>query len=93
MVVGVVSWQLAIPGCRSLKEKRMVVRSLKDRIKSRFNVSIAETAHQDVWTRAELSVAAVGGDGAFVDSLLDRVDRFVVEDRRAQVVSTSRELY
>ena len=93
MVVGLISWQLALPDCRSLKEKRMVVRSLKDRIRHRFNVSVAETAHQDVWTRAELSVAAVGGDGAFVGSVLDSVDRFVVEDRRALVTGTRRELF
>ena len=93
MVVGLISWQLALPDCRSLKDKRMVVRSLKDRIRQRFNVSVAETAHQDVWTRAELSVAVVGGDGAFVDSVLDNVDRFVVGDGRALVTKTYRELF
>ena len=93
MVVGVITWQLALPDCRSLKDKRMVVRSLKDRLRHRFNVSVAETAHQDVWTRAELSVAAVGGDGAFVGSVLDTVDRFVVGDGRALVTGTRRELY
>ena len=93
MVVGLISWQLALPDCRSLKDKRSVVRSLKDRIRQRFNVSVAETAHQDIWTRAELSVAAVGGDGAFVNSVLDSVDRFVVGDRRALVTGTHRELF
>ena len=71
----------------------MVVRSLKDRIRHRFNVSVAETAHQDVWTRAELSVAVVSEGRSFVDSVLDKVDRFVVEDGRAMVTRTHRELH
>lgn len=71
----------------------MVVRSLRDRIRHRFNVSVAETAYQDVWTRAELSVAVVGGEGGFVDSVLDTVDRFVESDGRAIVSGTRRELY
>jgi uncharacterized protein YlxP (DUF503 family) len=92
-VVGVMSWQLTIPGCQSLKEKRMVVRSLKDRIRHRFNVSVAETAHQDVWTRAELSVALVSADRAFVETVLDKVDRLVSGDGRALVASSERDVY
>jgi hypothetical protein len=92
-VVGVISWQLSIPGCQSLKEKRMVVRSLKDRIRHRFNVSVAETAHQDVWTRAELTIAVVSGERAFVEGVLDKVDRLVLGDGRALVASTRREFF
>lgn len=92
MVVGVISWQLSLPGCRSLKEKRMVVRSLKERLRSRFNVSVAETGHQDVWTRAEVTVVLVAGDRRFADSVLDRVDRFVEQDRRAVIAGTTRDL-
>jgi uncharacterized protein YlxP (DUF503 family) len=92
-VVGVISWQLTIPGCQSLKEKRMVVRSLKDRIRHRFNVSVAETGYQDVWTRAELSVALVSGERAFVETVLDKVDRLVTSDGRALVASTRRDVY
>ena len=93
MVVGVISWQLSLPGCRSLKEKRMVVRSLKDRIRHRFNVSVAETDHQDVWSRAEISVAVVTGEVSFAENVLDEVDRLVVGDGRALVSATRRDLY
>ena len=92
MVVGVLSWQLALPGCSSLKEKRAVVRSLKDRLKHRFNVSIAETAHQDVWTRAELTAALVATDARFAESVLDTMDRFVSGYGRAVVTGSRREL-
>ena len=56
MVVGVMTWELHLEGCRSLKEKRHVLKSLKDRLHNRFNVSAAETAHHDLWQRAELTV-------------------------------------
>jgi len=93
MVVGSISWQLSLPGCGSLKEKRTVVRSLKDRIRNRFNVSVAETDHQDVWTRAEISVALVATDGRFADSVLDKVDDFVDREARAIVMKTRRALH
>ncbi|MCK5651904.1 MAG: DUF503 domain-containing protein [Gemmatimonadetes bacterium] len=90
MVITVVTWELSIPGCSSLKEKRMVVRSLKDRMRNKFNVSVAETGHQDVLTRAELSVALVATDQRFADSVIDKVDRLVDTDRRALIIHTSR---
>ena len=65
MVVGVLSLELSLPGCSSLKEKRSVIRSIKDRLRHRYNVSVAETAYQDVKTRAELTVALVATDGRF----------------------------
>ena len=93
MVVGVLSWQLSLPGCSSLKEKRAVIRSLKERLRHRFNVSIAETNHQDVWTRAELTIALVSTDGHFANTVLDKIDHLVATDSRAIVTQTHRELY
>ncbi len=93
MVVGVMTWQLSLPGCSSLKEKRTVVRSLKDRLSHRFNVSVAETGQQDVLTRAELSVALVATDGRFATEVLDKADRLVTGYGRAIVVGVHRELY
>lgn len=90
-VVAVGVWQLMLPGSRSLKEKRMVIRSLKDRIRNRFNVSVAETGHQDVWGRAELTVALVASDRGAADSLLDGVDRLMEGESRAVIVDTQRE--
>jgi uncharacterized protein len=93
VVVGVISWQLTIPGCTSLKEKRMVVRSLKDRMRHRFNVSVAETGLQDVWTRAELAAAVVSGELSFAEEVLDKVDRLVLQEARALVSTSKREFY
>lgn len=93
MVIGVLSWQLSLPGCGSLKEKRMVVKSLKDKVRHRFNVSVAETDMQDVWSRAELTVALVATDRRRADSVLDKVDLFLERDGRAVIGETRRDLF
>jgi uncharacterized protein YlxP (DUF503 family) len=90
MVIGVCSWELSLPECRSLKAKRMVVKSLKERLQHRFRVSVAETRHQDVWTRAELTAAVVATDRGQADSILDKLDRFVEGDGRAVILGVDR---
>ena len=70
--VGLLSLELHFPGARSLKDKRMVLRSIKDRLR-RHNVGTAETDHHDLWQRARLAVVAVGSDQAVVERSLDQV--------------------
>lgn len=93
MVVGVQRWDLSLPGVSSLKEKRMVVRSLKERIQHRFKLSVAETDHQDVWTRAQIAAAVVSTDGRHAEEVLDQVDRLVEQNGRAIVLDRRRDLY
>jgi uncharacterized protein YlxP (DUF503 family) len=93
MVVGVVVWELHIPGCASLKEKRQVVKSLKDRLHARFNVSAAETAHQDAHQRAEIAVCVVSEDRRHAQSVLSSADRLVEEEGRARIVDSYTTFY
>ena len=93
MLVSGCSWDLSLPECRSLKDKRRVVKSLKDRIRGRFNVSVAETAHQDVWTRAQLSVALVTTDGVSPDSVISKLDRFIEGEHRVVILSVDKVRY
>ncbi len=93
MVVASLTWELALPGCSSLKEKRSVVRSLRDRLRAKFNVSVAETGFQDVHTRATLSIALVATDARFAESVLEKADRLVSTNGRAIVTSARREIY
>jgi len=92
MVVASLTWELSLPGCSSLKEKRSVVRSLRDRLRSKFNVSVAETAYQDVHTRAQLTIALVATDARFAESVLEKADNLVGTNGRALVMSARREL-
>jgi uncharacterized protein YlxP (DUF503 family) len=90
MVIGVGSWELSLPECRSLKEKRMVVKSLKERLQHRFRVSVAETRHHEVWSRSELTAAVVTSDRGQADSILDKIDAFVERDGRALILRVDR---
>lgn len=65
----------------------MAVRSLRDRVRSRFHLSVAETDHQDVHDRAELTAAVVASDGRLADSVASKVDAFVAEEGRMVVLS------
>ncbi|MDP2479111.1 MAG: DUF503 domain-containing protein [Candidatus Palauibacterales bacterium] len=92
-VVGVARWVLHLPGCRSLKAKRKVVHSLRDRMRSRFGVSVAETDLQDEWQRAELCAALVTSDRRLAESILSKLDDHVASDPRAHVVEHETVLY
>lgn len=68
-----------------------MVRSLRDRLQKRFNVSVAETGLQDVHSRAEITIALVATDGRMAESVLDKTDRFVEEHGGARITRVSRE--
>ncbi len=77
MVVGVLRLTLFLPENHSLKGKRQVLRAIKDRVRNKFNVSIAESNDHELWQRAELGICQVGSDQAFVDSALREVVNFI----------------
>lgn len=72
MVVALLSVELFLPGAQSLKDKRMVLRRLKDRL-AKFNVAIAEVEHQDLWQRAGLAMVTVSTTGAHAERELAAV--------------------
>lgn len=88
MVVAVCTWELEIPGSRSLKDKRSVLRSLKDRLGA-MNVSVAESGLQDVRDRSRVSVAFLAAHNAQADSILASVERRVTDARGARIVNRS----
>jgi uncharacterized protein len=73
MVVGISSFELHLPSCRSLKDKRRVVKSLIERIHQRYRISIAETDHHDLLQRAEISLAVVAQNDDEAEKMLDQV--------------------
>ncbi|NIQ56165.1 MAG: DUF503 family protein [Gammaproteobacteria bacterium] len=93
MVVGVIGWEIQLFDARSLKEKRRVVKSLKERLRNRFNVSVAETGHQDTWQRAEITACIVTTDRRRADSVLDRMDRLVESSGAGRIIDSQRTYY
>lgn len=92
MVVGICRISLIIHDNQSLKGKRQVLKSIVEKVKNRFNVSVAEVGDNDLWQRAELGVSAVGNDRAFINSVLDKVMNFIENLHLAEVVDHNIEL-
>lgn len=86
MFVGIARIELHLPGSSSLKDKRSVVRGLKERIRHRVQAAVAEVDHQDLWQRASLGVSVVSGERGQVDSMLQSVRRLVEATYEAQLL-------
>ena len=81
-----------MPHVYSLKEKRHIVKKITERTKNRFNVSIAEVGTHDEWRRAELGFAAVGNEGSFVNSVVDKVINFIEDTHLAELADVNVEV-
>ena len=92
MVVGVLQFELLIPWAESLKDKRSVVRSLKDRLHRQHLVSIAEVGTQDILNVATLGLAVVSESGAHAASVLDRIEAKLRGMTDAELGDTHREI-
>ena len=92
MVIGLLTLDLHFPGARSLKDKRQVLRSLEQRIRNRFNVSIAEVEHQDLWQRARIAVVSVNTDHSHLESTLQSVAGEAGNARDALLVDSNMEI-
>ncbi len=73
--IGVLTLELRLPESHSLKDKRHTVRGLKDRLRARFNVAVAEIAYQETWQRALVSAVTVSSDHDRAAEVLERVER------------------
>lgn len=93
MIVGVVRIELFIPESGSLKTKRFAIKSIKDRLINRFNVSVAEVDNTDKWQRASLGVAAVSNDSKHMESILNNVMNLVYDDGRVEVIESTVQYY
>lgn len=92
MHVGIVEFEFRLHGCRSLKEKRQVLRSLIDGLRHHFNASVAEVDHQDEWQRAAVAAAVVNGDRRLVERLLEELIDFAESRTEAELVNLETEI-
>jgi hypothetical protein len=73
MPIGLLTLEIHIPDAQSLKDKRQVLRSLKDRLRGQFNVAVAELEHQELWQRAVVGVVTLSSDAQHVEQSLQAV--------------------
>jgi uncharacterized protein YlxP (DUF503 family) len=92
MVIGVCQLELLLHDNFSLKGKRQALRSIVQRARKKFNISIAEVEGQDLWQKAVLGICAVGNDRQFVNSTLDRVINFIENTQLTDVADSQIEI-
>jgi uncharacterized protein len=87
MIIGVLKAELFMQGCSSLKEKRMIIKSLKDRIKKKFNVSVAELDFMDKWQRALLAFVLVSNSKSHTDEVLQKIFQFLDSELSFELIN------
>jgi len=92
MIVGICTIELYLPDNGSLKDKRQVLKSLKDRLKRQFNVSVAEVDDQDLWQKSVMGVACVGNRTDYVNEVLDKVVAAIRGNPRIEIIDYRLEL-
>lgn len=81
MTIGLCTLEFHLPVCRSLKEKRVFLKSLARRLANRHNVAVSEIEHQDLWQRATVGIVTISNDQAVVDRTFQQILREVEEGR------------
>jgi uncharacterized protein YlxP (DUF503 family) len=86
MVVGVLHVEVHLPASRSLKDKRSALKSVRDRLRHRFNVAVAELDANETWQRATLGISTLGEDRAHVEGLLRELTEWLRQTRLVELV-------
>lgn len=92
MLVALERFDLRIPGCRSLKEKRHVVKTLIAALRQKFPVSVAEVEHHDLWQRSAIAVAAVGSDQHHLRRVMHEIEKLVERWGEVDVIEAELQL-
>lgn len=92
MIVGILTIEIHISEAHSLKEKRFILRSLKDRIRNKFNVSIAEIDANDLWQRCVLGVACIANETKIINQILDRVKNTILNTPTVELIDSRMEM-
>ena len=92
MIIGILQIEFLIPGVRSLKGKRSIVKGLKDRIRKSFNVSISETDYHDKWQRCVVTIACVNNDKRQVESTFSKALNSIQKCGEIQILKSQIEL-
>ena len=92
MTVGILQIDLFLAENQSLKEKRMILKSLKTRLRNTFNVAVSELDHHDKWQRTSIGIVSIGNEKKAIDSMLAKIVEFVERDRSVEIIDYSTEL-
>lgn len=89
MIIGVLSIDIHIPNGLSLKDKRMVLNHIRDRVRQKYNVSIAELEYQDKWQRSLIGIAMVTSQRGYAEEVLTKIFQFLDTDDKFEILKYS----
>ena len=92
MIVGILTVNLHIPESNSLKSKRMAIKSLIDRIKNKFNVSVAEVDAQDLWQRSVIAIAFVSNETVMVNKVFEKIRGIIDQNHSVELIDSHMEM-
>lgn len=91
MIIAVLKVDLYLHGASSLKDKRTIIRGIKDRLNNKFNVSLAEVDFQDKWQRTQLGIVQVGSDFKYLEKSMNSIFKILDSNPLAEIVEHSLE--
>lgn len=92
MIVGLLTLDLHIPEANSLKSKRMVIKSLIDRIKNKFNVSVAEVDANNLWQRSVIGIAYVANETLIINKVFEKIRTLVLSTHSLELIDSTMEM-
>jgi hypothetical protein len=92
MIVGLLTLDLHIPSANSLKEKRLIIKSITDRIKSKFNVSVAEVDANNLWQRSVIGIAVVSNETVMINRVFEKIKNMVMNTHSVVIINSTTEL-
>jgi uncharacterized protein YlxP (DUF503 family) len=93
MVVGLLKLDVHLPNAHTLKEKRSVLNSLKDQLRGRFNISVAEVDANETWQRATVGISTLGSSRAYTEGLLREVTAWIRASRLVELIAIEEDYY
>ena len=92
MIVGLLTLDLHIPEANSLKSKRMVIKSIIERIKNKFNVSVAEVDANNLWQRSVLGIAMVANETQIINKVFEKIKNLILDTHTIELIDSTMEL-
>ena len=93
MLIGSLCVELHLPAAGSLKEKRFVLKSLKTRMRNKFNISVAEVDYLDKWQRSTLGIVCIANERRFLDETLSKVVNLIETENRVIIIGQQSEIF
>jgi uncharacterized protein YlxP (DUF503 family) len=93
VIVGIMVLDLHSNSTHSLKEKRQIVSSMKEKLKNKFNISLIESDYQDLWQKIQIAIAMVANSKSIVEKAFDQIENFIFMNYPVQTVTVNKDYF